>query len=450
MAAVSLEERTPGATERGVPGLRAPMVGRDRELELLRSLYQRSAEEGRPNLVTIYGDPGVGKSRLVAEFVGWADGLDPPPTVVRGRCLPYGDGVTYWPLAEILKGLADIRDSDATEVALERIQRLGHDLITTDVAAHPEKATAALAYSVGLEDPALSFASMEPREVSHKIHAAWRSLFSSLASRAPVVAVIDDIHWADQILLDLLEELADRVVGPAIFLCPARPELTERRPGWGGGKRNVSSVGLDPLTAVESDRLVGLLLSVADLPPSVHERILERAEGNPFFLEEIVRHLIDEGVIVREGRRWRADVDDRRGPDPGHGAGRARGQDRPAGPRREARAPARGGRRPGVLARAGRTPAERRPRPAAVHARSSGGARAGPVAALLLDRRGAGVHLQAHPHARGRLREPPPTRAGGRARGRRVVDRGDRGQTREGVRRAARLPLHRGVPRSPR
>jgi class 3 adenylate cyclase len=297
VAAVMLEERTPDADERGVPGLRAPMVGRDRELELLRSLYERSAEEGQPNLVTIYGDPGVGKSRLVAEFVDWAEGQSVEPTIVRGRCLPYGDGVTYWPLAEILKGLADVRDTDTTEVALERIQRLGRDLITTDVATHPEKATAALAYSVGVEDPAFSFGAMEPREVSLKIHAAWRSLFSSLASRAPVVAVIDDIHWADQVLLDLLEELADRVVGPVFFLCPARPELTERRPGWGGGKRNVSSVGLDPLTASESDRLVGLLLSVADLPGSVHERILERAEGNPFFLEEIVRHLIDEGMI---------------------------------------------------------------------------------------------------------------------------------------------------------
>ena len=91
------------------------------------------------------------------------------------------------------------------------------DLITTDVATHPEKATAALAYSVGVEDPAFSFGAMEPREVSLKIHAAWRSLFSSLASRAPVVAVIDDIHWADQVLLDLLEELADRVIGP-VFL----------------------------------------------------------------------------------------------------------------------------------------------------------------------------------------------------------------------------------------
>jgi class 3 adenylate cyclase len=315
--AVLLEDAAPGTAERGVPGLYAPMIGRDRELELLRSVYQRSAEEGRPNLVTIYGDPGVGKSRLTQEFVGWTEGLDPGPTVVRGRCLPYGDGVTYWPLAEILKGLAGNRDSDAPDVALERIRSLGKDLITTDVATDPAKATAALAYTVGVEDPAYPFGAMEPREVRAKIHSAWRSLFSALASRSPVVAVIEDIHWADAALLDLLEELADRVVGPVLFLCPSRPEITERRPDWGGGMRNVSSLSLEPLSDDDADRLVGFLLEVEDLPVAVHARILERAEGNPFFVEEIVRHLIDEGRIVRDADRWRTagDIGDVQIPD---------------------------------------------------------------------------------------------------------------------------------------
>ena len=307
--AVLLEDVAPTLPERGVPGLRAPIVGRDRELELLRSLYQRSASEGRPNLATIYGDPGVGKSRLTNEFVAWTQEQDPEPVVVRGRCLPYGDGVTYWPLAEILKELAGTRDTDPPEVALQHIRDLGAKMITTEVATNPHKATAALAFSVGLEDPAFSFREAEPREVRLKMHAAWRSLFSALASRSPAVAVVEDIHWADPALLDLLEELADRVVGPVLFVCPARPELTERRPDWGGGRRNVSSISLDPLTSEESDRLIGLLLAVDDLPPSVHGRILERAEGNPFFLEEIVRHLIDEGSIVRDGDRWRAASD---------------------------------------------------------------------------------------------------------------------------------------------
>ena len=299
----------PAAPERGVPGLHAPMVGRDAELELLRSLHHRSVAEGRPNLVTIYGDPGVGKSRLTAEFVAWAEAENPSTTIVRGRCLPYGDGVTYWPLAEILKGLAGIRDTDPSDVALERVRALGADLITAEVATNPAKATAALAFSVGLEDPAFSFRKAEPREVRIKMHSAWRSLCSALAARSPVVAVIEDIHWADPALLDLLEELADRVVGPVVFVCPARPELTERRPDWGGGRRNVSSIALEPLSSQESDQLIGFLLSVDDLPASVHGRILERAEGNPFFLEEIVRHLIDEGSIVRDGERWRAASD---------------------------------------------------------------------------------------------------------------------------------------------
>ena len=315
--AVLLEERTSNVAERGVPGLRAPMVGRDAELDVLRSVYQRSVSEARPNLVTIYGDPGVGKSRLTAEFVTWAEEQTPAPTILRGRCLPYGDGVTYWPLAEILKDLASVRDSDPPATALERIRAFGRELITGDMSTNPAKAIAALGYSIGVEDPAFAFRTAEPREVRLKIHAAWRSLLSALAARRPVVAVIDDIHWADPALMDLLEELADRAVGPVVFLCPARPQLTERRPVRSGGRRNVSSIALEPLTPEESDTLVGFLLTIDALPAPVHDAILERAEGNPFFLEEIVRHLIDEGAIVREVDRWRAanDMVDVRIPD---------------------------------------------------------------------------------------------------------------------------------------
>ena len=307
--AVRLEGRAPGDVERGVPGLHAPMIGRDRELELLRSLYQRSAEEGRPNLVTIYGEPGVGKSRLTREFVEAAQRSAIPPMVLRGRCLPYGEGITYWPMAEILKGLADVRDSDPPDRTLARIVALGSDVLTSDVATEPRAAASAIAYTVGVEDPAVSFLAMEPREVRARIHAAWRSLFSGLARRSPVVVVIEDIHWADGALLDLLEELAERVVGPVLFVCPARPEITRRRPDWGGGMRNVSSLSLEPLSLADADRLIGLLLEVEDLPEAVHTRILERAEGNPFFVEEIVRHLMDEGRIVRHVDRWRAAED---------------------------------------------------------------------------------------------------------------------------------------------
>ena len=307
--AVVLEEAAPERPERGVPGLRAPMVGREQELAVLRTLLERSAAERRSHLVTIYGDPGVGKSRLTAEFVTDSERREPMPTVVRGRCLPYGEGVTYWPLAEILKGLAGVRDTDPPEVTLARIHALGDELLTPEVVSDARRATAALAYTVGVNDPEFPFIDVEPREVRAKIHAAWRSLFSGLGARGPVITVIEDIHWADGALLDLLDELAERVVGPVVFVCPARPEVTNQRPDWGGGKRNVSSISLEPLSRDDADILVGFLLAVEELPAAVHARILERAEGNPFFLEEIVRHLIDERRIMRDGDRWRAAAD---------------------------------------------------------------------------------------------------------------------------------------------
>ncbi|MDP9296226.1 MAG: AAA family ATPase [Actinomycetota bacterium] len=303
--ALRLTGERPEVPERGVPGLRAPMVGRDTELEFLQTVYRRVVDEKRPNLVTVYGDAGVGKSRLSSEFLAWAESAN-SATVVRGRCLPYGEGVTYWPLAEILKGLAGVLDSDEPELALAKIRTLGKELLGEEVAQDPVRATAALAYTVGLEDPNVPFRDLEPRRVRAEVHAAWRSFFSALARSGPVVTFVEDIHWADPALLDLLEELAERVEGATLFLCPARQELTATRPAWGGGRRNFSSVTLEPLSNADAQRLVDALLTISDLPPSVHERILARAEGNPFFLEEIIRHLIDEGHIVRSDDHWRA------------------------------------------------------------------------------------------------------------------------------------------------
>ncbi|MGE5226548.1 MAG: ATP-binding protein [Planctomycetaceae bacterium] len=295
-----------GGPTRGLPGLHAPMVGRAAELDLLRSVFERTVHERRPHLTTIYGDAGVGKSRLTREFVAWAEARQPAPSILTGRCLPYGDGITYWPLAEILKSHAGILDSDPGGLAVEKVRKAGRDLLTTEVSADPARATAALAYTIGLEDPEVSFTSLDPKDVRAELHGAWRSFFTALALDGPVVVVVEDIHWADPALLDLLEELADRVPGPVLFLAPSRPDLTATRPTWGGGRRNTSSVALDPLTSEEADELVSLLLSVDDLPPSVHDRILERVEGNPFYLEEVIRQLIDAGLIVRDADRWRA------------------------------------------------------------------------------------------------------------------------------------------------
>jgi class 3 adenylate cyclase/tetratricopeptide (TPR) repeat protein len=304
--AVTLEQEAPERPERGVPGLRAPMVGRDQELALLRTVYGRTAAERRPNLVTIYGDPGVGKSRLTAEFADWVAVQDPAPLVLRGRCLPYGDGITYWPLAEILKAYSGVLDSDAADAVLGKIATSCDLVCASDPSIDVDRTCQAIAYTVGLEFPGRGMRDLEPRQVRAEMHLAWRSFFSALALADPVVAVIEDIHWADPALLDLIDEIADKALGPVLFVCPARHELTDRRPGWGGGRRNHSAITLEPLSVEESDLLIRQLLTVAELPTSVHDQILERAEGNPFFLEEIVRHLIDEGRIVRGGDRWRA------------------------------------------------------------------------------------------------------------------------------------------------
>jgi class 3 adenylate cyclase/tetratricopeptide (TPR) repeat protein len=297
----------PGQQERGIPGLRAPMVGRDHELGLLRSIYNRLDASGRAHLVTVYGDPGIGKSRLTREFLAWAGEQPVAPGLMKGRCLPYGEAVTYWPLAEILKAYTGVLDSDPHETALARIGELAEDVL--DAAPDPARAAAVLAFTFGLEDPRFGFADLPPRQVRLETHEAWRAFFTGLVASRPAIAVVEDIHWADDALLDLLEELADRIAGPLLFLCPARPDLVQTRPAWGGGKRNFSSIFLEPLSHDDAVRLVEFLLSVERLPGSVREAMLERAEGNPFFLEEIVRHLIDEGRIVRVGDRWQATDD---------------------------------------------------------------------------------------------------------------------------------------------
>ncbi len=296
----------PDVPTRGLPGVRAPLVGRERELDLLLTLYERVVAERRPHLVNVYGEPGVGKSRLTRELLQRLSSSAAPPRIVIGRCLSYGEGIAYWPLAEILKSLAGLAHDDPVDVAVARIGALVDDALADRPADARELTTAALAFTLGLDTGNDAFARLQPSAVRVELHRAWRILLSTLATRGPLVVVVDDIHWADPVLLDLLAELADRSQGPILFACPARPELTATRPEWGGGRRNVSSVFLTPLPEDAAAELVAHLLDVDGLRDDARAQILARAEGNPFFLEEILRQLIDEGRIVREDGRWRA------------------------------------------------------------------------------------------------------------------------------------------------
>jgi class 3 adenylate cyclase len=287
-------------------GSAAPLVGRERELSLLQAVYASAVSEARPHLVTLYGEPGVGKSRFVAEFLTWAERTEPSAAIVRGRCLSYGSGVAFWPLAEILKSRAGVLDTDSAADAVDRIHGAVRDLLETSAVAEPMRAAAALAFTIGLDDPSFRFTELEPSQVQAETHAAWRAFFTGLARKTPVAVLVEDIHWADPALLDLLEHVAQRAQGPVVLLCTARPELTERRPSWGGGRRGVTGVALEPLGAEEAERLVGYLVDVDALPVTLRAEILARAEGNPFFLEEIVRRLFDEGALVRSNGGWRA------------------------------------------------------------------------------------------------------------------------------------------------
>jgi tetratricopeptide (TPR) repeat protein len=229
-----------------------PMVGRETELRRLSDAFQQAVHDRSCQLFTVLGSAGVGKSRLAAEFLGDLDAR-----VVRGRCLSYGEGITYWPVVEILKQLGTLPDGDA---ARPLRSLLG------------EEAMAAQADEI-----------------------AWgfRKLLEQEAQEQPLVCVLDDLHWAEETLLDLVEHVADLSRdAPLLLLCMARPELLERRPSWGGGKWNATTVLLEPLDAAETERLIAELGGVGD---ELKERILQAAEGNPLFLEEIIALVRDSG-----------------------------------------------------------------------------------------------------------------------------------------------------------
>ncbi|HEU0247629.1 MAG TPA: AAA family ATPase [Gaiellaceae bacterium] len=267
----------------------AELIGRERELDLLAGALARVRADRTPELVTLVGVPGIGKSRLVWELFGIVE-RDPDLIFWRqGRCLPYGDGVTFWALGEMAKAHSGILESDSSAEVEEKLRRSVSDVLTDGREAR--WAEAHLRPLVGLSSE--TEASAESR---HEAFAAWRRFFEALAERSPLVLVFEDLHWADEDLLDFVDGLAERVSGvPLLVLCSARPELLERRPGWGGGKRNAVTVSLEPLSAAETARLIAALLDRPVLPAETQIALVQRAGGNPLYAEEYVRMLADRG-----------------------------------------------------------------------------------------------------------------------------------------------------------
>jgi class 3 adenylate cyclase/tetratricopeptide (TPR) repeat protein len=267
---------------RGVGGLRRAFVGRESELQQLRAAYAQVASEGTPHLVTIVGDAGVGKTRLLRELWGWLAEQDPQPLQRTGRCLSYGYGITYWALAEVLREHLGILESDPPELAAERLGDRRFLGLT-------------LGLDVGEE--------LHPLAARERLHDSWAEFLEELARERPVVVLIEDVHWAEGDLCDLLETLVGQVAGPLLLLATARPELLERRPGWGGTHRTRSELLLDALPVSDASHLLDELLGV-ELPASLRDVIVERAEGNPFFVEELLASLIDRGVLERRDDGW--------------------------------------------------------------------------------------------------------------------------------------------------
>jgi class 3 adenylate cyclase len=269
---------------RGVGGLGHAFVGREGELDALQAAYRRVVDEAQPRLVTIMGDVGVGKTTLIRELWQWLAADRNHPLRRVGRCLPYGHGITYTALGEILREHFGLLDSDTPETV--RV-RLG--------------AREMLGMTLGLEPPA----DLHPLAARDRLHQAWVSFLDELVAEQPAVVLVEDLHWADEALLDLVEAGLEEVQGPLLVLATARPELTRASPTWSGRGRT-ETLWLEPLSSSDSARLLDALVP-AELPPGVREALVTRAEGNPFFVEELVRTLIDQGVLRRRNGGWAVD-----------------------------------------------------------------------------------------------------------------------------------------------
>ena len=272
----------------------APLVGRKEELSLILDTLARARRDRTVQLVTLMGVPGIGKSRLVWEL---QRALEYDPGLVtwrRGRCLPYGEGVTFWALGEMVKAQAGILETDDAATAEAKLHRAVRDLVADPREA--EWVEGHLRLLLALDAPA-----GERRE---EAFAAWRSLFEALSTWGPLVLVVEDLHWADDGLLDFLDHLADWATSaPLVLICTARPELRERRPTW-GARANAVTIALAPLSDDETGALVGYLLRQTLVPAEFKETLLSRAEGNPLYAEEFVRMLVDRGFLYRNGGGW--------------------------------------------------------------------------------------------------------------------------------------------------
>jgi class 3 adenylate cyclase/tetratricopeptide (TPR) repeat protein len=283
------------------------LIGRDDEAELLLSVYDRVVNESRPHLVTVLGEAGVGKSRLLQELAGRLGARQPQPAIRIGGCPAYGAGLSYWALGEIVRGAFEIVDSDDASAAWRKLSAGIDTLLSgTDTEETGERIAAVLARAVGIEPPAdvdrpalsANGEGEDPMQLRDRLFSAVRVLAEAGSAQQPLVFAVEDIHWADEGMLDLIEYLARWVRGPTLILCLARDELLDRRSGWAGGRLDATTMTLEPLAAARTRELVAALLPERPTDAGgeqLVDQVAQRSGGNPLFAEEIVNRLVEEG-----------------------------------------------------------------------------------------------------------------------------------------------------------
>jgi class 3 adenylate cyclase/tetratricopeptide (TPR) repeat protein len=275
------------------------LIGRRDELAELETLFERVVDRGAPHQATIVGGAGVGKSRVLREFERELSGRAPPVQIRRGRCLPFGTSVAYWPLSEMLRAECGIVDGDPSTVAFGKLERRLRPLLAAQ--ASDDDATrriAPLARLVGVEAATVPGAveHEDPQSARESFFGAVRAVFEAIAAEDPLVLAWEDIHWADEGMLELIEYLSRWLRAPVLQVCLAREELLERAPGWGAARRAASSIFLEPLAAAETRELIAGLLGDSDATSEVIDPLTERAGGNPLFAEELVQRIAEEGA----------------------------------------------------------------------------------------------------------------------------------------------------------
>ncbi|MET0560244.1 MAG: AAA family ATPase [Gaiellaceae bacterium] len=268
---------------------RSELVGRERELGVVRDAFERARHARTPQLLTLVGVPGIGKSRLVYELNRIVEADPELITWRQGRCLAYGDGITLWALGEIVKAQAGVLEQDTSEEIAAKVHQSVEDTL------------AGTGDEVRVETHLLALLGLASEEQvggdrRNEAFAAWRRFLEGLAEQRPLVVVVEDIHWADESLLDFLDELVDWVTDvPLLVVATARPELLERRPGWGGGKLNATTLALSPLSDEQTAELIGRLLERPLLAAEAQQTLLERAGGNPLYAEQFVELYTERG-----------------------------------------------------------------------------------------------------------------------------------------------------------